>query len=82
MISMRIPRDSYGVKLWFLIVIFIAILMLVVTLFLVCALVAQRWSCNQLQSNTGYDTRYTIANGCLIHLQNGWVPDEKWRQLQ
>lgn len=40
------------------------------------------YSCDELQSNTGKPTRYTIANGCLVKVGGDWVPEQRWREVE
>lgn len=37
------------------------------------------FSCKQLGVNASVETKWTFWSGCLVKLDKGWIPEQRWR---
>lgn len=61
---------------------FFGAVLLVLAMFVVIAtpvVLLARLDCNRLETNTGIETRYDLINGCLIKVNDRFVPQDNWR---
>jgi len=39
-------------------------------------------ACVDIESQTKYETKFSIFSGCYVHVDGRWVPRESWRGEQ
>ena len=68
-------KGSSGIEFIISIVMFLSILVLAFLFNLVTGWV----SCNNYQSLTDRQTKYSIINGCFVKTKSGWIPKSEIR---
>lgn len=59
----------------------IAILGLAVVLFFLLQWLSS-YSCQRLGQEAEVPTKYSMAVGCLVKIDNSWIPSDQWRALK
>jgi len=47
-----------------------------------CAQGTSSYSCRRLGEETQVASKYTMATGCLVKINDQWIPSDQWRTVK
>lgn len=75
---MGIMRDETGPTVLAITVYMVMFMVLLTMAIIGLAHLGTRYSCQETERLTTVDTHYSLASGCLVRVNNEWVPYDRW----